>query len=37
MADPILNLSPSPGDEVKTTTCVCALGRRAAHRDGSRP
>jgi hypothetical protein len=34
MREPQLNLSPSPGDEVKTTTCVCAHAHRAAQRAG---
>jgi hypothetical protein len=33
MSEPILNLSPSPADEVRDTTCVCALARRALHRE----
>ena len=36
MAEPALNLSPSPGDEVKSTTCVCALARGAKRREGRR-
>jgi hypothetical protein len=33
MTQPTLELSPSPGGEVKDTTCVCALARRALHRE----
>ncbi|MEG3049160.1 MAG: molybdopterin-dependent oxidoreductase, partial [Thermomonas sp.] len=37
MADPVLNLSPSPGDEVKTTTCymcACRCGIKVWLADG---
>jgi anaerobic selenocysteine-containing dehydrogenase len=37
MADPVLNLSPSPGDEVKTTTCymcACRCGIKVWLQDG---
>ena len=36
MTEPALNLSPSPGDEVKSTTCVGALARGAQRREGRR-
>ena len=37
MAEPVLNLSPSPGDEVKTTTCymcACRCGIKVWLKDG---
>ena len=37
MAEPVLNLSPSPGDEVKTTTCymcACRCGIKVWLQDG---
>jgi len=36
MAEPVLNFSPSPGDEVKATTCVRVPGSVAQRREGRR-
>jgi hypothetical protein len=34
MREPLLNLSPSAANEAKSTTCLCAPARMAAHREG---